>query len=382
MQGTRAVLNDRGKKKTSTFHKICTYEHSSPRFQSETLHGYEFSHIKKSPEQLVFHKQEVRPTPISLPTPPASPEFYSTSLQKWYQKKPLFTLTAKGQVKRLEKYLEIQKTLEICKREYEFQVHTEKMKEAYTDFEFRERQPFLYADEDIHCACDSSKDCDVDFLPLVDRTSSPTRFCCSHDYMDEDPEGEYTPTCRNSYFLDLPVDVRSVKTSYFTQLPNSPVCSSRDCSDNEQQIIPSKVIKEGTCNLDDHGMFKIVVRNKETIKSPASKNVFKLFNNKNFSVDDMEVGKKRSINLNEFRLQRLGDDTVENFSMPKITLSSLPFDNSRGKCSDGYLKKKAESGNVKYLRSSASARYTLSSCKKFTTHKQRYDMNQNEMYFM
>lgn len=245
---------------------------------------YDFSHIRTPAQQLVFNKQEIKPTPISLPTPPASPEFWGTSLQKWYQKKPLFTLTAKGQVKRLEKYLQIQKTLEMCKKEYEFVVHTDNMKKAYLDFEFREHQPLLYEDKDYCCVCpcNSSRRYDIDFIPVdyISCSSPNPKLCiCS----DEDQEKIFEKKSHKTVLYSVRQSPNA-GTGFDNIEPNH--FRNRDDSIGEEKIIPTKIIREGEKDPDDRGIYKIIVKNKELPNIPSARYVMKLYDNKKFKADE------------------------------------------------------------------------------------------------
>ncbi|XP_044751506.1 uncharacterized protein LOC123311539 [Coccinella septempunctata] len=370
MKTSRSILNDRTKKK-SAFHKICTYDHPTPYFGSEELNRYEFSHIKTPPQQLVFHKEEIRPTPISLPTPPASPEFWGTSLQKWYQKKPLFTLTAKGQVKRLEKYLEIQKTLEMCKREHEFQVHTENMKKAYLDFEFREHQPLLYEDKDVCCVCpcNSSRRHDVDFIPVDYISCSPPnpKLCICYDEDEEKKEN-------NEQFQDThkPTTTRTSPNGVdnFEIYP-----SFRKTSGfiEEERIIPTKIIKEGEKDPDDRGIYKVIVKNKEIPRIPSARYVMKLYDNKNYESDE-QVYHMITDQLNAFHgMPNNTDDFKSGLSKINVGNISLPFDQKNNRCG--------------VTRSRYSSKRSCPSCqcchsaelKKTSGVQEKYDFNENEI---
>ncbi|KAL3282299.1 hypothetical protein HHI36_005488 [Cryptolaemus montrouzieri] len=403
MQTSRVILNERGKKKPSSYHKICTYDHPIPYFGSETIHGYEYTHIKTPVQQLVFHKEEVRPTPISLPTPPASPEFYGTSLQKWYQKKPLLTLTAKGQVKRLEKYLQIQRTLEICKREHEFQVHTQDMKKAYIDFEFREHQPLLYEDKEVCCVCpcNSSKNYDIDFIPADYRTCSSPRpkFCMCQDDKDvEVPDQRFksvrsvrlnriTPYYNGKVVVpDISNHTQSEPETSDTQPSNQTPTYTSDKVIDEEKIIPTKVVKEGEKDMDDHGIFKVVVKNKKKRRrSDDSKYVIKLYDNKNYEAGEstyfiteqpnplLQLPNCSEVNSNDLILSKITLDHIATLPFDTVDGSFVPT--SRSNCFSG---KSVESRSMQRGKSSAAGiRYLIRP--QISSYKEKFDENKNEI---
>ncbi|XP_045470045.1 uncharacterized protein LOC123677521 [Harmonia axyridis] len=350
MKTTRVLLHDRENKKPSSFHKICTWEHPIPHFGSEKLHGYDFSHIRLPIEQFEFHKREVKPTHISLPTPPASPEFWGTSLQKWYQKKPLFTLTAKGQVKRLEKYLQIQKTLEMCKREHDFVVYNDHMKQAYLDFEFREHQPLLYEDKDYCCICpcNSSRRHDIDFIPadyIACRPAKP-KFCvCTDDEASKNvPKSATKPKLyRDNLFVR--------KYIY----PGE--------EGEEEKIIARTIIKEGEMDPDDKGIFKIVVKQKEQPENQDSKNV-RMDENIYYMTDNVNAFSEMPKNKVKSSRSGVSRITLDN-------IASLPFDYK-----NIYQRNSRSSNSYKNPCPSCQS-YQFTDLSSSNEYEDKYDINEN-----
>lgn len=256
----------------------------------------------------------------------------------------------------------------MCKKEHEFQVYTQDMKKAYLDFEFREHQPLLYEDKDVCCVCpcNSSRKYDIDFIP-VDYVSCnlPKPKLCICSSVDE----EKVETLEKNYqppHFGYPSHKNEVELNNFDMHQIIPTIDA-------EQIIPTKIIKEVDKDLDDRGIYKVIVKNKQLPNTQSARYVMKLYDNQNFQAEDNVYYMNEKLNS----IHEISNNKENGSRLSKINLGNiaeLPFDhnsNSYGSPRSDY----SSQNGCSYCSCCHSGKKNLTRMQKV-----KYDMNKNEIF--